>query len=243
MMNLTEVFLNSAPSRIKISFGVNKNVMLKSADNTVRRDKNGVRINKNCYLTFAVVDVEDENRVTAQSTYSYFNIDKPNYAFKGFVHQFNHLIEIATAVVPKSKLGAVLTPLNNALKADIELFKEISKSDGVPSAKKTKEVAALQTKVVDLFIEAITPYTGDKGDLVNLAIITDPKGTFYDLPREDKGFISKVDGGRVLSIDAKYLRWYAEKDKAETAEGEDIGSEEIIEEEEILIVGDNLEDI
>jgi hypothetical protein len=30
-----------------------------------------------------------------------------------------------------------------------------------------------------------------KGDLVNMVVVTDPKGMFLDLPREDKGFITK----------------------------------------------------
>jgi hypothetical protein len=77
MRNLTDVFLDSAPSRFKLGFGVTKNVMLKSVDNDVRRDKNGVKFNKNCYLTFAAIDAEDGNKITAQSTFSYFNIDKP----------------------------------------------------------------------------------------------------------------------------------------------------------------------
>jgi hypothetical protein len=42
--------------------------MLKSVDNDVRRDKNGVKFNKNCYLTFAAIDAEDGNKITAQST-------------------------------------------------------------------------------------------------------------------------------------------------------------------------------
>jgi hypothetical protein len=63
--------------------------MLKSVDNDVRRDKNGVKF-KNCYLTFAAIDAEDGNKITAQSTFSYFNIDKPVY--KKLIHQFNQLI-------------------------------------------------------------------------------------------------------------------------------------------------------
>jgi hypothetical protein len=44
--------------------------MLWSVDNDVRRDKNGVKFNKNCYLTFAAIDVEDGNKVNAQSTFA-----------------------------------------------------------------------------------------------------------------------------------------------------------------------------
>ena len=76
MKNLTQVFLNSAPSRFKLPFGVSNNVILKAVSNEVRRDKNNLKINKNCYLTFSNIDPEDNNKVLAESTFSYFNIDK-----------------------------------------------------------------------------------------------------------------------------------------------------------------------
>jgi hypothetical protein len=63
----------------------------------------------------------------------------------------------------------------------------------VPTAKETK-INELQIKVVDAFVDAITP-TGEN-DLVNMVVVTDPKGMFLDLPREDKGFITKAEGGR-----------------------------------------------
>jgi hypothetical protein len=42
---------------------------------------------------------------------------------------------------------------------------------------------------------------------------------FLDLPREDK---LKAEGGRELHVDAKYARWYADKDKVETSTAEDL---------------------
>jgi hypothetical protein len=33
----------------------------------------------------------------------------------------------------------------------------------------------LQIKVVDA-VDAVTPYTGENGDLVNIVVVTDPKG-------------------------------------------------------------------
>jgi RPA family protein len=50
-----------------------------------------------------------------------------------------------------------------------------------------------------------------------MVVVTDPKGMFLDLQREDKGFITKAEGGRELHVDAKYARWYADKDKVETS--------------------------
>lgn len=234
MKNLTNVFLDTAPSRFKLAFGVNKNVILKSVDNNIRRDKNGVKINKNCYMTFAAIDVENNNKITAESTFSFFNIDKPAYATKGFIHQFNQIIEIAKAVVPADHMKKVTVALNSALIKDAELFKEITATSS-PSAKLTKSIGELQIKVVEAFIKAVSPFTGDNGDKVNLVVITDAKGIFFDLPREDKGFIAKAEGGRALSVDAKYIRWYENKDKVEKAEKEDLGDDTVIDEDDILV--------
>jgi hypothetical protein len=69
-----------------------------------------------------------------------------------------------------------------------------------------------------------------------MVVVTDPR-MFLDLPREDKGFITKAEGGRELHVDAKYARWYADKDKvASTAE--DLGDDNIIDEDEIMVDDD-----
>jgi hypothetical protein len=39
-----------------------------------------------------------------------------------------------------------------------------------------------------------------------MVVVTDPKGMFLDLPREER-FITKAEGGRELHVDAKYARW------------------------------------
>jgi hypothetical protein len=67
------------------------------------------------------------------------------------------------------------------------LFKEI-KAEKVPTAKETKAINELQIKVVDAFVDAIT-HTGENGDQLIwlLKILKD----VLDLPREDKGFITK----------------------------------------------------
>jgi hypothetical protein len=64
---------------------------------------------------------------------------------------------------------------------------------------------------------------------------------FLDLPREDKGFITKAEGGRELHVDAKYARWYADKDKVKLL-AEDLGDDNIIE-DEIMVDDDDLDGI
>jgi RPA family protein len=76
-----------------------------------------------------------------------------------------------------------------------------------------------------------------------MVVVTDPKGMFLDLQREDKGFITKAEGGRELHVDAKYARWYADKDKVETSTAEDLGDDNIIDEDEIMVDDDDLDGI
>ena len=242
MRNLTTVFLSTAPSRFKLPFGVNKNVVLKSIDNETRRDKNGIKLNKNCFMTFASLDPEDEDRYIAQTTFNYFNIDKPAYATKSFIHQFNQMLEILKAVVPKDKLGKAAQKFQKALSDDADLFVKLASGEET-STKAVKGVAALQTKVVEVFIEIMTPFLDKDGDKVDLVVITDAKGIFFDLPREDKGFIAKSSDNKALTIDAKYARWYAEKDVKKTDKADDIGGEAMLDEEEVMVEDDDLDGI
>ncbi len=241
MINLTNVFLSSAPARFKLPFGVHKNVALIDIDNEVRRDKNGVKTAKNCFITFGTVDTENENKVTAQSTFSFFNIDKPAFAVQNFIHQYNQLTQIGLAVVPKDNQKAFNKALGKELMAHKDVFIEC-KTASTPGAKLTKAIADTQKKVVDTFVTLLSDYKGvGNGDLVQLAVVTDTKGKFLDLPREDKGFISKMDGGRPVIIDAKYHRWHANKDKAEKETPDDLGNEDIISEEEVLMGSEELD--
>jgi hypothetical protein len=121
----------------------------------------------------------------------------------------------------------------------VSLFKEI-KAEKVPTAKETKAINELQIKVVDAFVDAIT-YTGENGDLVNMVVVTDPKGMFLDL-QEKKGFITKAEGGRELHVDAKYAIRLT-KTKVETSTAEDLGDDNIIDEDEIMVDDDDLDGI
>lgn len=238
MKNLTDVFLDSAPSRFKLSFGIVKNVVLKSVSNEVRRNKNGVKIDKNCYMNFAQLDPEQNNKIVAESQFSYFNIDKPEYAIDNFTHQYNQLVEILKTTVPLDNLTTALRTFAVVLKSHSDLFVKIKKVSGKPNAKLTKEISLAQENIVAGFIDAVGDYVGTDGVLVSILVVTGPNGKFFDLPREDKGFITRQDGGRKLTLDVKYKRWFAERAKAEKAKSEDIGGETIIDEDSIIIDDD-----
>lgn len=245
MRNLTNVFIESAPSRFKIPFGINKNVMLKTVSNEIRRDKNGVKISKCCYLTFSAIDVEEDNKVKAETTFSYFILDKPRFALSNFTHQFNQLIEIIMAVVPVDEVGNATAALQEVLVTNSSVFEKVKSVKGLPNAKFVKELVRVQDEMSEAFAEGMTPYLGESGELVNLLVVTGTNGQFFELPREDKGFISKVKGGRKLTIDPKYVRWYEDKDKKKKADKDEIGDDDdIVSEEELVIDEDqDLDDI
>ena len=124
-------------------------------------------------------------------------------------------------------------------------FKQAKSTSGTPTPKFVKELVAVQDELSAAFAEAVSKYTGEDGELVNLLVVTGTNGQFFELPREDKGFISKMEGGRALTIDPKYVRWFEDKDKMKKADKDDIGDDdEIVSEDELIIDEDqDLDDI
>jgi hypothetical protein len=66
------------------------------------------------------------------------------------------LIEVAKAVIPKDNFNKAIGKIQKVLIDDVSLFKEIKAEN--PTAKETKAINELQIKVVDAFVDAITPY-------------------------------------------------------------------------------------
>ena len=244
--NLTDIFLASAPSRHRIPFGLHDNVVLKAVSNEPRRDKNGVKIGKNCFMTFAILDVANENKILSEREFSMFDLDKPQFAKINMLDQLNRLVEVVRAVVPTEHLAEAIKSFNRALIADKAVYDElatIGKKQEVPGSL-LKKLVVTQKSLVDNFILTITPYLGTKGNLVQILLVTGKTGKFLDLPRETKNFISKM-GGRKLVLDAKYQRWYDDRNNAETAEGDDIGKDDMVISEEEMVLDEEqvLDDI
>ena len=237
MINLTNVFLNSAPSRFRLGFGVTTNVMLKAVSNEIRRDKNSKKINKCSYMSFAEVDPENDNKAIAESLFSYFLVDNEEYAKMNFIHQIIQSLEILRAVVPSTNNRAVVGVFNKSLQRYGKIVHLVKSKDKFSKAE-IKEIAAAQMSIADVFLEVVTPYLGDAGDLVQITVVTGPNGKFLDLPREDKGFIAKASE-KALQVSAKYKIWYANRNVVETDDADNIGAEEIMSDEEILTDDDS----
>lgn len=233
-MNLTNILVKSLPVSVFLSFGVNKNVILKNVDTSIRRDENGLALKKNCFLTFSKIDPETK-KIVAESTFSYFNIDKerPNYAFQNFIHQYTQLTEIMQAVVPVDKLEEALMPLFNVITDNQDLIVKIKTKKLKP--KDIDEVVDLQLKISKAFGEGIKDFLGFNGDVVDLLVVTSSNGRFLDLPKEDKGFICKT-GTKRLTIAGKYITFYENRNKVETDNPDEIEGEgdELMDEDMVL---------
>jgi hypothetical protein len=100
----------------------------------------------------------------------------------------------------------------------------------VPTAKRLKAINELQIKVVDAFVDAITILTtGENGDLVNMVVVTDPKGMF-DLQEKIKGFITKAEGRNYMLMLSMLDGMLTRQSRNFTAE--DLGDDNIIDEDE-----------
>lgn len=241
--NITRIFLNSLPSRHRLSFGVNSNVVLKAVSNDVRRNRDGLKIKKCCYLLFAKVDPEEGNKVISESEFNYFIADNIDHVKKSFTHQFTQLSEILTAVAPAAEGRAARKLFNKKIKAVVPILYAVL--DGSITKEMIPRVVEAQELFINSFITVITPYLDDKSDLLDLMVVKDKSGKYNNLPREDKGFISKTSANKKMVVPDVYVQYFNGRNAKTTDVNDNIGSEEIMDETEIL-AGDDvvlLEDI
>lgn len=237
-MNLTRVFLDSAPVRERLSFGVNKNVFLRAVSSESRKDKDGNKSKKNCFITFSKIDPKKDNKVIGEHTFSFFELGKAEYAADGLIAHMNHLVAIMSQVIPEGEFeeafDKVISPLENE-KVEKELL-----------AKKVKKIKLLQKaqeEMVKIFAEEMEEYCGDISNLFSLLVVTDRSGKFVELPRESGGFIDDNDSKK-LAVGSKYKRWYLDGLKPDTDDADDIGDDDIIEDDDIILdEDDTLDDI
>jgi len=222
-INLTKIFLDSMPVDARLPFGVVKNVKLTEISNENRMDRKGQLIKKNCFLTFA--QYNGEGKIVAESTFSYFNFEKPDYARDNFSHQLIQLTEILTHCMPKDVADELVEKVGEYVNDNIEdydkIFSKTIKNADIPFV--TDTMSALVNYVIDISNEYIS-----KGEFVQLMLGCDKSGKFVDLPREDTGFIAGNDA-KALRVPAKYVNWRAKKDIPQT------DSPDLVEEDAIVM--------
>jgi len=209
-INLTKIFLDSMPVDARLPFGVVKNVRLTGISNEPRTDRKGQLIKKNCFLTFG--QYNGEGKIISESTFSYFNFEKPDYAKDNFSHQLIQLTEILTYCMPKDVASDVVDKIGDYVNDNIEdydqIFNKPIKNADIPFVTDT------MTALVDYIISISEEHISD-GRLVQLMLGCDKTGKFVDLPREDTGFIAD-NKSKDLRVPAKYVNWRAKKDIPQT---------------------------
>lgn len=240
MKNVTRIFLNSAPVRTRLPFGVNSPVVLKAISNAERRDKNNLKIERSCYMRFAKLSSEDPTKIVAETEFSYFGLTKKEYAPQNFIHQYQQMMEVVKFVIPASGMAEAKKIITAAVMTDVPTMVETKKlktSNKSPNASLHNKMKTLLNTVADAFAEALTPYTGIDGHKLNLLVVTGPNGKFLDLPKEEVGFINSADSKTPLRIDGKYHIWYARRNEDEKADGDVMGEELNLEGDELDLGG------
>lgn len=218
MKNLTRVFVDTAPTRERLKFGQNDNVVLRSVTNDERRNKDGLKIKKLCYMRFSAIDV-DTKKVLAEYVFDHFVADKKEFAVINILHMYNQLKFIMSAVVPKDESAEVKDSFDLVL--DDKYMGVIekgltSKKDNLSSDEMTL-LLSLQREIAESFETLISPYTGVSGELVKLLVVTDKTGGFLELPKEENNTIAKMSRKRDLTISPFYKKRFRNKDRKDSA--------------------------
>jgi len=233
MKNITKIFLNTAPVSKRLTFGVNKNVILKDINNDEKRNKAGLVMDILATLVFAQKDPETD-KIIAETAIPLFAPGNRDYVGKKFIHDILQFFSIVNEVVSdkdalkevKDKMNAVLGSEDNL--EYVTLASKLNASGKKASEKEFKEIVKVQKNVFGEFVKILKDHTGANSDTFGLLMVTNYKGEFLGLPKEDTGFIHKNPDK--IKVAAKYLRWKNNKNSAkkETAVADNIGGDEVV---------------
>ncbi|MCK5787708.1 MAG: hypothetical protein KAH32_01755, partial [Chlamydiia bacterium] len=202
MINLTELLLKSAPTRNRLAFGINSNVVVKSCSNEVKRDKDNVIIERNAFIVLAKIDPETLE-ILAESEMSYFNLTHAGMAYDNFFHQLNQLPYITAAFLPQkkhierfehmlNKFKFKHLELNNKLIATADIAKEKWKKTSVSTDASTAEIAAMTgmlKELTDMCFSVLNMFSGVKrtgkavGILADVMLVCTKKSSFLNFPK------------------------------------------------------------
>lgn len=233
MKNITDILLDSAPVRTRLKFGVNTNVFVKSATNEVRRTKDNLISNRNCFIRFAKVDPETK-KIIAETEVSFFNLDKREYAAAGFVGQYTQMITIMKSVLPSSIYSKVSKRYHKITQQNGEVFESITKYKQLAEKARKKQQTAevpsellakmkvLLKRFADITVDVLNRFSTIEGPYSNLLLVVNKDGNFLGLPREEKGFITK-EGAALPTVSLKYTEWNQSNKKKTEEKGDTVG--------------------
>ena len=225
-INLTRVFINGLPPEKWLDFGTIKNVRL---TNIFNGDKlvgdTSERRPRNCYMTFSQVD--DDNKIIAQSIFDYFDINNELYAKSNFVHQMIQLSELITYTLPVKKVAEAIKEYESFINTHTKELEVIFDSKSDIKKGDLGMIKKLMNKINKKAEKLISPYyfTGNK---IQLMVVCDKSGKYLNLPsRESKGFVAHMTDSELI-VPAKYVSWRLNKDVPEVSQPDSIGESDDI---------------
>ena len=204
-MHLLRAVLAAKPVRTPLTFGIQDNIRLIAIDNT-ERTKDGEKLPRNTFLTFA--QYNNEGKKTGSSEFSYFNLDpQSEHVMTNFVQQICQLNDIAAVY-------GLENPVDPTVGMAIEELQELlSDKTGC------KE---LMNTMWEQFSAAMSPLIGETSPLTRLKIVCTKKG-YVQLP-SDTHIIESMESATALSLSAYDLRVHRESLVPQTASADTKGA-------------------
>ena len=182
-MGLLRALLAAKPVRTPLDFGVNENVRLISINND-ERVREGERINRNTYMTFAKYD--SKGKKIASSEFSYFDLDpSSDFVVENLTTQIAQLNDIVSFF----GIEDVVDPTT-----EFEDMEEL-----MASIKSKKGCKALVDDMWKQFSDLVGDLVGEESPLARIKVVTDSKGKWLQLPK-DSHIIESVENDCTLSI-------------------------------------------
>jgi hypothetical protein len=193
-------FISYKPVSKEIPFGVTDNVvLLKVSLEDQKRD--GLRVTRNCYMTFAQVTIEGDKRtIVAEKVLSYFDADPTSdYVRDNVTTQMTQQFHIIRAV----------TDLDTA--SNFNPVKDMNAEEFESVLKNKKKLETFITAMNTTFYNLIAAHIGLDSTLLRIKLVTDKTGKYLQQPK-DANFVEKMSDPCSLVIKPYEFKNFANKD-------------------------------
>lgn len=162
------------------------NIVLTKVNIEDRKGKGSTVIPKMIFCTFTQVDPETRKRI-AEVEVSWWKLKTTAKNKRGESMFFPSLRELLKQLV---NILSCYMDYEKACEVMDNVFKDFEFSDNHEDVEnfkwKTKTAKDLTVAIKETFFEAVSPFIGTGGDLLNLKLVSDESGDRAELPRYDK---------------------------------------------------------
>ena len=200
-------FINDAPIKVDLDFGVNSNVVLRSISIEPRMHQ-GTEIRRNTFMTFTSVNPVTRKAIK-EHEYSFFNLNHDSeFVVKNLDNKITKLLLIAGA------LGVSSETLDASWETALLKF-GIGEEDDLDKMVLTlKGAAAIDRALSEGFYNIIKNLVGLKGPLVHFKTTVDKKG-YLEIPLFGN-FIETIVDDTPTKLKVVIKEWQAKKAAMET---------------------------